>query len=125
VSRRRNTPPNAESVNREVGMRIRKRRNAAGMTLDSVADHIGVSTVQVQRYELGQRTLDIPTVVAIAEKLRCAPADFFNGGTIDGLSKDAINTARLLDSLRSVGLRHTIKGFMAKIAAYDREREAT
>ncbi|MCF1502156.1 helix-turn-helix domain-containing protein [Afifella sp. H1R] len=59
----------------EIGGRIRIAREAAGLSLTSVAGRIGVTKATVHRYEMG--TCPMPTVrfVRIAEIVGVTPGD--------------------------------------------------
>lgn len=59
----------------EIGRRIAQRRQALGLTLDDVADDIGVARSTIQRYEKGViRKIKLPVIEAIARSLQVAPA---------------------------------------------------
>jgi transcriptional regulator with XRE-family HTH domain len=52
---------------REIGMLIREMRKAAGMSQMKLAEKIGVSYQQVQKYEKGASKLSVPRLLQIAE----------------------------------------------------------
>jgi transcriptional regulator with XRE-family HTH domain len=52
-----------------IGKRIRERRRAAGLTLKDLAAHIGVTSVQMHRYETGTTRIAASRLVAIAAAL--------------------------------------------------------
>ena len=57
-----------------VGERIRARRKALGLTLDDIANEIGVARSTIQRYETGNiERLKLPVIEAIARVLGVAP----------------------------------------------------
>lgn len=61
--------------NKEIGKRIKKARDLRNMTLDAVADDIGVAKSTVQRYEAGKiDKIKMPVLSAIANSLRVNPA---------------------------------------------------
>ncbi|EEG31303.1 DNA-binding helix-turn-helix protein [[Clostridium] methylpentosum DSM 5476] len=74
--------------NREIGKRMKLAREQSGLTLQAVADRVGVAASTVQRYEAGGiEKLKLPVLNAIADVLgvdpgwltgsetACAPAD--------------------------------------------------
>lgn len=61
--------------NAALGERIFQRRAQLGMTLDYIADEIGVAKSTIQRYEKGQiDKIKLPVIEAIARVLRVNPA---------------------------------------------------
>lgn len=61
--------------NKKVGMRIEQRRKDLGITLDDIAQEIGVAKSTVQRYEKGTLgKVKLPVVEAIARVLDVNPA---------------------------------------------------
>lgn len=65
-------------------MKIRAEREAQGLTLEQVADELGISAQALQRYETSARKISIEMLVRIAEVLGAPPARFIEGG--DGLT---------------------------------------
>ena len=74
--------------NREIGKRMKLAREQSGLTLQAVADRVGVAASTVQRYEAGGiEKLKLPVLNALADVLgvdpgwltgsetACAPAD--------------------------------------------------
>jgi transcriptional regulator with XRE-family HTH domain len=55
------------AMSREIGKMIREMRKAAGMSQMQLADKIGVSYQQVQKYEKGASKLNVPRLLQIAE----------------------------------------------------------
>lgn len=61
--------------NQIIGTRIEQRRKSLGLTLDDVAQEIGLAKSTVQRYEKGTiETIKLPVVEAIARILKVDPA---------------------------------------------------
>ena len=59
-----------------VGNRIRKRRQQLGLSLDTVAREVDVSTATLSRVETGKQGLSLELFVRISETLRCPPGSF-------------------------------------------------
>lgn len=57
-----------------VGARIRIRRRQLGVSQSDLADRIGVSFQQVQKYEQGTNRISASTLLAIAAALECPGA---------------------------------------------------
>jgi transcriptional regulator with XRE-family HTH domain len=53
----------------EIGARIRTRRKELGLSQEQLAEKVGVSYQQVQRYENGSSTLNVENVQRIAHAL--------------------------------------------------------
>ncbi|WP_416066906.1 helix-turn-helix domain-containing protein [Rhizobium sp. ZK1] len=67
--------PNA--IDTYVGMRMRRRRQLLGMSQERLAEQIGVTFQQVQKYEKGINRIGASRLQKIAEALRTSPAFFF------------------------------------------------
>ena len=71
-----NRLPNA--IDRYVASRLRLRRREAGVTQDMLADAVGVSFQQVQKYEEGTDRITAGALYQLAIKLE-VPVHFFEG----------------------------------------------
>jgi transcriptional regulator with XRE-family HTH domain len=56
---------------REIGARIRLRRKALGVTQIALADALGVTFQQVQKYEKGVNRVAAGTLLKLAQRLDC------------------------------------------------------
>jgi transcriptional regulator with XRE-family HTH domain len=63
---------------KEVGRRIRQFRQDAGLSQEALAELVGVSFQQVQKYESGHTTLNILKLQNIADALKVQVSDFFD-----------------------------------------------
>jgi len=61
----------------EIGAVIRSHRQALGLSQEQLAEKVGVSYQQVQRYENGMTTLNVENMQRIARALDVSPASFF------------------------------------------------
>lgn len=61
----------------EMGAAIRARRKELGLSQEQLAERVGVSYQQVQRYENGSSTLNVENVQRIARALAVPVAAFF------------------------------------------------
>jgi transcriptional regulator with XRE-family HTH domain len=68
-----------EAVEAEIGERIRSRRASLGMSQAELADRIGMSFQQVQKYERGANRIASSILVRVANALDCAPGDLLGG----------------------------------------------
>lgn len=54
----------------ETGSKVRARRNELGLTLEEVADKVGISAAALSQFELGKtHTLKLPTAIGLAKVL--------------------------------------------------------
>ena len=66
-------------VDKYVGSRVRMRRLMLGMTQEKLADAIGLTFQQVQKYEKGRNRMGASRLQQIANVLRVRPTFFFEG----------------------------------------------
>ena len=70
-------------TNIEIGIRIAEQRSRMGLTMDEIAQRIGVAKSTIQRYEKGQiKKIKLPVIESIATALRVNP-DWLIGNTDD------------------------------------------
>lgn len=62
---------------KEIGRRIRSFRQDAGLSQEALAELIGLSFQQVQKYESGHTTLNILKLQQVAQALKVQVSDFF------------------------------------------------
>ena len=68
----------------EVGQSIRHHRKNAKLTLQSLADRLGIAYQQVQKYETGVNRVGAGRLMEIAEILNIPVASFFDGARAPG-----------------------------------------
>jgi transcriptional regulator with XRE-family HTH domain len=64
-----------------IGMRVRSRRIAAGISQAALAEALGVTSQQVESYEKGADRIGYGRLFKVAEVLGCDVMDFFQGIT--------------------------------------------
>ena len=64
-------------TSREIGGRIKKRRIELGISQEKLADRLGVTYQQVQRYENGTNRLNVENIQLIASILSVRVSQFF------------------------------------------------
>jgi transcriptional regulator with XRE-family HTH domain len=64
-------------IDRHVGRKLRTFRRDAGLTLQELADTMGLSHQQLQKYETGANRLSVGMLPGIAETLGVEITDFF------------------------------------------------
>ena len=61
---------------RVIGTLIRQARTESDMSLDELAEAVGISTSQLESYELGQESVPLPTLEALSSELHCPIQEF-------------------------------------------------
>lgn len=72
-------PREATAIDKKLGQRVRDRRHEIGMTQERLAELLGVSFQQVQKYEKGTNRIACSRLVKISKALDTTPATFFEG----------------------------------------------
>lgn len=80
----------------EVGQSIRMHRKSAKMTLQGLADRLGIAYQQVQKYETGVNRVGAGRLLEIAEILNIPVASFFENSRAQGGEASADTEAVLL-----------------------------
>jgi transcriptional regulator with XRE-family HTH domain len=88
----------ADPIDVGVGARIRIRRRELGVSQGVLAEHLGLTFQQVQKYERGANRVSASMLVRIAEKLQCTVGYLVGeeGGSAGEL--DGAQLARLASS---------------------------
>jgi transcriptional regulator with XRE-family HTH domain len=73
------TVKRANQIDKHLGLRLRMRRLALRMSQTALADSIGVTFQQVQKYENGTNRISASTLQKLSETLHTPIADFFEG----------------------------------------------
>jgi len=69
----------AHPIDQHVGLAIRRRRRELGLTQAALADRLGVTFQQVQKYERGANRISASMLYAAARALAVPPGAFFAG----------------------------------------------
>jgi transcriptional regulator with XRE-family HTH domain len=83
----------------EFGQEIRRRREAAGMTLEALAERVGLTPNYIGGIEIGKRDPSLSSVLSLARGLRVPPSDLLGG--MKDLSPAAIEAGRLFETATS------------------------
>lgn len=98
----------------EIGAAIRVRRSSLGLTQEQLAEKLGVSYQQVQRYENGVTTLNVENVQIIARALGLPVASLF-------VTKEVRVAANKDDPARSVEEKTLLRIFKKLPTAADKK----
>ena len=104
----------------EIGKRIKQIRKHKGLSQEKLAELIGVSFQQVQKYESGVNRLNTDKLQAIANTLSVPVASFFEDQPIEALPfSDQERT--LIESFRTIKDRK-IKECILEFSSFARNR---
>lgn len=128
----------ARPVDSHVGAKVRLRRLELGMTQENLADAIGLTFQQVQKYEKGVNRIGSSRMMQIASALNVSPEYFFEGApTAQRLSAKSQNSmAHITEFIASKDgaalikaflklpkdVQHSLVSFVTKIADNESER---
>jgi transcriptional regulator with XRE-family HTH domain len=110
--RRRRRNPSAKAPgpkDAEIGQRIRARRLLCRLSQTELADAIGVTFQQVQKYEQGANRIGAGRLARIAEVLAVPVAFFFDGA--DGPKPSAGRVNEALGLVRTAGAMRLAQAF--------------
>lgn len=113
-------PSGKDPVDIYVGGRIRLRRTMLSFSQEKLADQLGVTFQQVQKYENGSNRVGASRLFAIARALGVAVSFFYDGyqgaeGSPFSVAEDAVNMDKHLSS------RETVELIRAYYAVEDKE----
>ena len=78
----------ANAVDRKVGQRVRSRRLEIGMSQERLADLLGVTFQQVQKYEKGVNRIAVSRLWDISTALDLPVSRFFEGVSVRGVAEN-------------------------------------
>ncbi len=118
----------AKRIDHLVGQRIRLRRNMLGLTQEELAESLGISYQQVQKYETASNRVSAGRLFEIAAKLNTPVAYFFEGieelveshGPAAGGSRMNIELVRNFALIAYSPIRSALLGLIRDLARRDR-----
>jgi transcriptional regulator with XRE-family HTH domain len=130
-------PKTRQKMDHQVGERLRQGRVLAQMSQSEIAEALGVTFQQVQKYERGANRISAGRLFEIA-KILGVPVDYFflnedehgsaspngaaNGHSAPLLSKDAIRVAGTYSRIKSARLRKLVLHMIEELANADDTR---
>ncbi len=113
-------------IDQHVGQRVRERRIVLGLSQTNLADGLGITFQQLQKYEKGHNRIAAGRLYGCAELLGVSPEYFFEGlegsdrGTPDETRSDeAVKLARAYYGIRDPAKRKHVWKLVRAIAASD------
>jgi transcriptional regulator with XRE-family HTH domain len=114
-----------EIMDIRLGKAIRERRHALGLSQAAIAQAMGISFQQVQKYERGANRVSFSALIKIAAILRCGAADLVSA--VEGMAADqsrspkypteAARLVELFQRIRSPDLREAMLKLAEAVAA--------
>jgi len=99
----------------EIGWKLKIMRQQAGFTQERLAEAIGITSQQIQKYESGSNTLNADRLQQLAQVLNVSVQSFFSEG--DEAVPLEVSERLLLDSYRAI-VNKDIQDCIVKIAAH-------
>lgn len=121
----------AKRVDEHVGERIRARRTELGLTQEQLANSLGISYQQVQKYETGANRVSAGRVYEMAQKLQIDVSFFFEGLEPTSLSeplehggkhRSTIEMVRNFAEIDDPAVRASVTGLIKSLAGKTRKR---
>ncbi len=78
-----------DPIDQHVGSRVKMRRLVLGISQEKLADAVGVTFQQVQKYEKGANRMGSSRLMQVANALKVTPAFFFEDAVGKAVSKSA------------------------------------
>jgi transcriptional regulator with XRE-family HTH domain len=100
-------PRSVDARDAEIGRLVRAQRKQLGLTQTDLAERIGVTFQQVQKYENGTNRISIGRLTRIAEALHVPPPFFFARET----KADVASANKSREFLAAAGALRLIKAF--------------
>jgi len=115
----------ANTVDRQVGDRMRRRRILLGLTQDQLADALGISYQQIQKYETGANRISAGRLAQIAEVLEVQPGWFFGAPekveSAGGSSRAVIDLVRNFSRIEDERVRTHLMALVRSLAGRGEE----
>ena len=109
-------------VDIHVGQRLKHLRVLRGLTQTDVAEGLGISFQQVQKYELGRNCISASKLYKLGRILAVQPGYFFEGIDEDicpetaMLDEEGARIASMLARIKDERLRSQIRSFISELA---------
>ena len=101
----------ADNRDAEVGRRVRSRRLECRLSQTELADRIGVTFQQVQKYEKGVNRIGAGRLQRISEALEVPISFFFGSGNGSVTKESSSNTESVFGFLQTSGSVRIVKAF--------------
>jgi transcriptional regulator with XRE-family HTH domain len=87
----------ASEIDRLIGIRIRVARNMSGKKQEDLANYLGLTLQQTQKYENGKNKISVNILTKIAEYFNI-PISYFIPSSVGSNQENTINTLQMVNS---------------------------
>lgn len=123
------TAENGASIDRRIGEQVRERRILMGLTQDQVAEALGISYQQIQKYETGSNRVSASRLFQIAQLLKTDVGMFFPNRNTDAAipeedsasPRHIIELVRRFSKIENSQIRASILSLVRSLADADTE----
>ena len=116
--------PKDFEIDQQIGQRLKERRLLMGLSQTALADGLGITFQQLQKYEKGHNRIACGRLYACAQLLKVQPEYFFeglegseNGTEDDTRSDEALKLARAYYSIGEPTQRQFVRMLIQAISA--------
>lgn len=112
-------------VDIHVGKRVKEIRTVRGLTQSNVAEHLGISFQQLQKYETGANRVSASRMFELSKLLDVSPSFFFEGlegekyETMPPMDMETARIASVLSSITNEKLKSRLNTLISEIARSD------
>ncbi|MCK4712057.1 MAG: helix-turn-helix transcriptional regulator [Marinosulfonomonas sp.] len=112
-------------VDIHVGKRIKEIRTVRGFTQSNVAEHLGISFQQLQKYETGANRVSASRMFELSKLLQVSPSFFFEGlegekyESMPPMDMETARIASVLSSITNEKLKSRLNTLISEIARSD------
>lgn len=107
-------------TSREIGGKVKKKRRELGISQEELAERLGVTYQQVQRYENGMNKLNVENIQVVADALNVPVSYFFGNGRKEMVSEELtpylpVDESKLLAYFKRIKTKN-LKSLMVQVA---------
>lgn len=100
----------------DIGMRIRQFRQDAGLSQEKLAELVGVTPQQIQKYEAAKTRISTDKIQLIASALKIHAADFFSERSHFTLNASETMFVKKLRKVRDPEVHESLRVLLDKLA---------
>ncbi len=112
-------------VDAHVGRKLKELRLMRGKTQTEVAEGLGISFQQVQKYELGRNRVSASKLFEMSRILNVDPSYFFDGladgTTVDTVDEESARIAAMVSRIGDIRVRAQIRSFIDSLTVPERK----
>lgn len=112
-------------VDAHVGRKLKELRLMRGKTQTEVAEGLGISFQQVQKYELGRNRVSASKLFEMSRILNVDPSYFFDGladgTTVDTVDEESARIAAMVSRIGDIRVRAQIRSFIDSLSVPERK----